>query len=103
MSELNRPIKKNALIAWVKEQIKQGVPRWLLYRRLSKMQSESKDIKETLALSLVMGSLEDELVNHIGSYSSFGGINPIVLVLNFILSSSSAITTITSAPFPIPT
>ena len=63
MSELSRPVKKRVLIAWVKDQIKHGMPRWPLYLRLSKMQSESGDINEIQVLGDVMDSIEGEIVD----------------------------------------
>jgi tetratricopeptide (TPR) repeat protein len=63
MSELNKPLKKRALVAWVNEKIQNGTPRWPLYLRLSKMQSESDDMNEIQVLVDVMDSLEGEIVD----------------------------------------
>ena len=62
MSEVPRPATKPALLAWVNEQRREGIPQWPVYLRLSKMQSESVDIREMEAISKVMESIEDVLV-----------------------------------------
>lgn len=63
MSDLSSPMKKRALVTWVNEQIQHGHPRWPLYIRLSKMQSESVDVNEMQVLADVMDSLESQLVD----------------------------------------
>lgn len=63
MLEFQRPVNKNMLTAWVNEQLNQGRPRWSLYLYLSKMQSESNDLKEMEAFSKIMGTIEDTIVD----------------------------------------
>lgn len=63
MSELRRPATKPALLAWVTEQLQEGMPQWPVYLRLAKMQSESIDGREMEAISKVMDSIEDTLVD----------------------------------------
>lgn len=63
MSELRRPATKPALLAWVNEQLREGVPQWTVYLRLSKMQSDSIDDREMEAISKVTESIEDRLVD----------------------------------------
>ena len=63
MSEPARPISKAALVAWLKEQIQGGIPRWVLYRRLVKMQSETNDLKEMQVLASVADTLEGTMVD----------------------------------------
>lgn len=47
MSELRRPVNKRALLAWVNEQLQQGVPRWPLYLRLLELSSETSKSSES--------------------------------------------------------
>lgn len=63
MTELRRPANKSALLVWVNEQLQQGVPRWPLYLRLSKMQSESSDVGEMELFSKVMDTIENTVVD----------------------------------------
>lgn len=61
MSELHRSVNPRVIVAWVQEQIQQGVPRWPLYLKLSKMLSESDELEEIQALSEIKGSIEHEI------------------------------------------
>ncbi|HKT34115.1 MAG TPA: hypothetical protein VJR03_04740 [Nitrospira sp.] len=63
MSELRRPATKPALLAWANEQLQEGVPQWTVYLRLSKMQSESNDVREMQVVSKLMESIEDIIVD----------------------------------------
>lgn len=63
MSELPRPISKATLITWSKEQIQNGMPRWVLYRKLMKMQSETNDLEEMQVLGSTSDALEGTMVN----------------------------------------
>ena len=62
MSELPRPATKPALLAWVNEQRREGVPHWTVYLCLSNMQSDSIELREMEAISKVMESIEGVLV-----------------------------------------
>ena len=63
MSEPARPIGKATLTAWSKEQIQNGMPRWVLYRRLMKMQSETNDLEEMQVLGSAADALEGTMVD----------------------------------------
>lgn len=63
MSEPARPISKTTLTAWSKDQIQRGIPRWVLYRRLMQMQSETNDLEEMQVLVAVADALEGIMVD----------------------------------------
>jgi hypothetical protein len=63
MSNISKPITKRTVNDWIEEQVQENVPRWLIYKHLSSLQSLTDELDEIQVYYNAMSSLEDIMVD----------------------------------------